>query len=219
MTEHDKGFSEARWQEYRGECAAASSVHVQMIPGMEYSDKTNTFHVLVWGPVPFLGEGLDTLEMLKAVRAAQGVAVLAHPTRRNAWRQFNPEWSPYLLGIEFWNRKTDGLAPSQHAPRLIDSAGVVPFVGIDFHTHRQLYPLRMRLFLEGEGLPTEPRVVQALQNRRLQATAFGKDIDHHSGGAPIRALRLMEWGRKLAAGVYRRTVGRGRKHKGPQRPA
>src|SRR5258708_3566891 len=112
MTEHDRGFSEARRLEHRAACAAASSDELLLLPGIEYSDATNALHVLVWGQVPFLGEEMPTAELLRRVKAAGGVAVLAHPSRRQAWKVFDSGWTDGLLGIEVWNRKTDGWAPS-----------------------------------------------------------------------------------------------------------
>src|SRR5437868_14968996 len=76
MTEHDKGFSAIRYEEYRKACAEASSDQILVIPGIEYSDADNRVHVLTWGPVPFLGENLPTEQMLDGVQANHGVAVL-----------------------------------------------------------------------------------------------------------------------------------------------
>src|SRR5258708_38741116 len=70
MTEHDRGFSASRLAEYREACAQASSDRLLVVPGIEYSDPTNRIHVLVWGKIPFLGEGLPTGEMLDSVQAA-----------------------------------------------------------------------------------------------------------------------------------------------------
>src|SRR5579864_5136200 len=97
MTEHDRGFSVARLLEYKKACAQASSETILLVPGVEYSDADNGVHVLVWGDVPFLGEGLPTGEMLEAVKAAGGIAVLAHPSRKNAWQCFEPCWGDMLL--------------------------------------------------------------------------------------------------------------------------
>src|SRR5262245_42830319 len=90
ITEHDRGFTESRRLEHREACAHASSEDIMLLPGIEYSDSTNTVHVLVWGHVPFLGEGLPTDALLKSVKASNGVAVLAHPSRRDAWKVFDP---------------------------------------------------------------------------------------------------------------------------------
>src|SRR5919108_3575647 len=92
MTEHDRGFTEARRQSHREACAKFSRPNCLLVPGIEYSDASNTVHILVWGPVPFLGEGVPTPELLDVVRRSSGVAVLAHPSRRNAWKLFDPAW-------------------------------------------------------------------------------------------------------------------------------
>jgi predicted metal-dependent phosphoesterase TrpH len=78
MTEHDRGFAQSRLNEFREACAGVSTDKILVIPGIEYSDSANRVHVLVWGRVPFLGEGLPTGEMLEGARAANGIAVLAH---------------------------------------------------------------------------------------------------------------------------------------------
>src|SRR3972149_9218864 len=60
MTEHDRGFSEQKWRQYREKCAQVCSEKILVVPGIEYSDATNVVHVLTWGDVPFLGEKLPT---------------------------------------------------------------------------------------------------------------------------------------------------------------
>ncbi len=150
MTEHDRGFTEERRQEHRAACAAASSENVLVVPGIEYSDAENRVHVLVWGPVPFVGEEVPTAKMLKAVTAAGGVAVMAHPSRMKAWKVFDPAWAGDLLGMEIWNRKTDGWAPSKTATQLLEGTNLLPFVGMDFHDRRQMFPLSMELGSPGK---------------------------------------------------------------------
>ena len=57
MTEHDRGFSASRLDQYRDACAQASSDKILIVPGIEYSDAANRVHVLVWGKSPFPGRG------------------------------------------------------------------------------------------------------------------------------------------------------------------
>jgi hypothetical protein len=198
MTEHDRGFTEARRQEHRSACAAASSERIFILAGLEYSDASNSVHVLVWGPVPFLGERLPTAELLKMVDASGGVAVLAHPSRRQAWKLWDPAWAARLLGIEAWNRKTDGWAPSPHAPALLEGTKCLPFVGMDFHDRNQFFPLAMELELAGE--PTEDSVLDCLRSQRARAIAFGRPLERFSRrGAASRCLSAMEVLRRSAA--------------------
>ncbi len=202
MTEHDRGFTTRRFDEYRAACAKASSSWTLVVPGIEYSDKDNRVHVLVWG-APFLGEGLPTNEMLEAVKAANGVAVLAHPSRKHVWRDFEPHWADRLLGVEAWNRKYDGWAPSKTAPMLLQSNSPIPFVGLDFHTDRQSFPLAMVLDLTG-GVTVEG-VLECLRSRRCSARAFGVPLDHNLLRTTMPVLGVAERGRRRVASMVRRS--------------
>lgn len=197
MTEHDRGFSESRRLAHRAACAEASNEEVLVISGVEYSDASNTVHILTWGPVPFLGEGRDTGELLSQVQSSGGVAVLAHPSRRNAWKLFRSDWSSHLTGIEVWNRKTDGWAPSRHAQPLLELSKAAPFAGIDFHDRWQFFPLAMTLELESDI--SEEAVLACLKQRRMRATAFHRRIDSGVITRGRAVLNTVELGRRAAA--------------------
>jgi hypothetical protein len=201
MTEHDRGFTASRLDQYREASAQASSGRILVIPGIEYSDATNRVHVLVWGPVPFLGEGLPTREMLEAVKAANGLAVLAHPSRRDAWKSFESSWADHLLGIEVWNRKYDGWAPSQTAPPLVHESGAVQFVGLDFHTQRQSFPLAMALDMD--EIVSEETVLNCLRSRRCQARAFGLPLSESLVRKALPVLGMAERSRRMVASIAR----------------
>jgi hypothetical protein len=201
MTEHDRGFTEARRIEHREACAQASTPEVLVVPGIEYSDASNIVHILVWGPVPFLGEGRPTAELLKQVKAADGIAVLAHPSRKDAWKQFDRSWSAHLLGIEVWNRKTDGWAPSRTATDLMAGTSVLPFVGLDFHDRRQFFPLATALELNSDI--SNEAVLTVLKAGRCKALAFGAPVERVLSSHPGVELKALEACRRTAAGVYR----------------
>ena len=201
ITEHDRGFTEARRLEHRAACAAASSEQVLVVPGIEYSDDANRIHVLVWGNVPFVGEGVPTGALLKAVKAAGGIAVLAHPSRMEAWKSFDPAWVDGLLGIEIWNRKTDGWAPSQPALPLLEGTRLLSFVGMDFHSHRQMFPLAMELDLGAEI--TEESVLACLRACRCHATAFGRPVIEATRGWDGAKRSVAERCRRSVAKLYR----------------
>jgi len=201
MTEHDRGFTASRLDQYREACAQASSSEILVVPGIEYSDAANRVHVLVWGPVSFLGEGLPTNEMLDAVQAAGGLAVLAHPSRRDAWRSFDPSWASRLLGIEAWNRKYDGWAPSQTASALLHKAGAIQFVGLDFHTQRQFFPLAMALDM-GENV-SEETVLNCMRSRRCHPRAFGLPLSEGLVSKVLPVLGMAEQSRRMVASLAR----------------
>ena len=205
VTEHDQGFDEARRLQHREACRAASNEKILLVPGIEYSDASNTIHLLVWGNVPFIGTGVDTDATLTAAEAAGGIVVLAHPSRRNAWKRFKLDWKKKLLGIELWNRKTDGWAPSKDAAPLIEASGVQPFVGMDFHDTKQFFPLAT--IIEIEPSVTEARVLTCLKGRRFASEAFGRRIQFLSGGPTVKTLRAAEFMRRKAAALYRKGHG------------
>jgi hypothetical protein len=203
MAEHDRGFSQERWTEYRAACAAASTAGTRLIPGIEYSDPTNSVHVPVWGDIPFLGEGLETAELLPRASAAGGIAVLAHPGRRDALGRVEPELLSHLTGVELWNRKYDGYAPNGGSAALLRARPeLLPFASLDFHTARQFHPLAM--LVELDGGPTESAVCAALGARRAQATAFGVRAVSLAHGPAWPAMCGLERARKGAAKRLRR---------------
>lgn len=181
MTEHDRGYDAARFGELAQACQAASTAQVRVVPGMEYSDPDNCIHILTWGVDHFLGQDRPTLETLHAVREAGGAAVFAHPARRSAWQRFDPQWAELLVGIELWNRKTDGVAPGVEARRLLSKyPTLLPFYGLDFHRNRQLFPLFMmvRPKHEADADDSEPSItgkaiVQAFCEGRAEPQFLG----------------------------------------------
>jgi hypothetical protein len=208
MTEHDRGFTASRYDDFRDACARASNKDTFVLPGVEYSDPENRVHVLVWGRLPFLGEGLRTDALLEAVKSEGGFAVLAHPGRREAWRCFDPQWADCLLGVEVWNRKYDGWAPGDDAAALLQSTGVVPFVGLDFHTARQSFPLAMALAIAGPV--GETSILACLKAGRCSARAFGVPLSRPVFKRSVPLLKVAEQSRRTIASVrrYSRTPAR-----------
>ena len=202
MTEHDRGFDEARRLEHREACRKASTDKILVVPGIEYSDATNALHFLVWGDVPFPGSGLSADEILAAARAMDGVVVFAHPSRREAWKLFNPEWQDKIMGIELWNRKTDGWAPSRDASPLLRMTRAMPFVGMDFHERRQFFPLAT--VLEIDAPITEDSVLDSLRRKRCNSEAFGFAMRRFEGGSGEKMLRAAESLRRRLAPVVRK---------------
>lgn len=196
LTEHDRGFTEARWADYQRACSAASTADVELVPGIEYSDAGNDVHVLVWGCDRFLGERRATSELLIDVRAARGVAVLAHPARRDAGARLSDEAVGLLDGVEVWNRKYDGIAPSRAAATLRARAGHLrPFVGLDLHTRRQLFPLTT--LLPGTARLDRPAIFSALRDYRYAPETLRTPAVVVSGRAGIVALRPAERARRV----------------------
>ncbi|MEM9800187.1 MAG: hypothetical protein AAGA20_07675 [Planctomycetota bacterium] len=202
MTEHDKGFDEARWRDYCAACEESSTSDLLLVPGIEYSDADNVTHILCWGEdIGFLGEGLDTAATLQAGSDAGAVMVMAHPWRRRAHERYRESWRPHLVGVEAWNRKADGIAPRREALDMIADTSLVPFASLDFHRSRQFFPLSMQCDL-GDRSPSVGSVLESLRERRVEAIAFGRPLSLFTGGVVGGAARAAESARgKLAAAV------------------
>jgi hypothetical protein len=212
MCEHDRGFSAARLQEYVAACEQASADGPLLIPGIEYADPEDDVHVPVWGPVPFLGEGVPTGQLLTAVAQHGGVSVFAHPVRRDAWRRIDPEWLKLFTGIEIWTRKWDGWAPNPRASQWATAHDLVGFGALDLHRPGQSFPLSMQLELD--GALTAEACVEALRLGRCQARIHGLPASALTGGPLGRAARAVEtlrrpvWRRaRLTRELYRRRGG------------
>jgi hypothetical protein len=203
MAEHDRGWDEERWTAYRAACAEASAAGALVVPGIEYASPDDAVHVPVWGNLPFLGAGVETGALLERAAALGGTSVLAHPQRREAWRRFDGAWLDHLAGIELWNRKYDGWAPSRTAVDLMRD-GLAAFVGLDFHSARQFFPLALELQLD--GAPTVDGVYSALRERRFGATAFRRPVRRVASGATLTLARGVERVRRPVARRVRRAL-------------
>ena len=202
MTEHERGFNESRWRLYRDECAAVSR-DILVVPGIEYEDAVGDHHVLVWGDLPFLGERLELRVLLDRVRARGGTAVLAHPIRRDTYRVLQSPDSSLLDGFEIWNRRYDGWVPNVlDAFAVAPQSGLMRFVGLDFHTGLNYFPLWMNIRIRG-GITTET-VYDAMEGRAVEPRAFGADATAFSSGPPRSVLRAADLVRAAARGILSR---------------
>lgn len=202
ITEHDRGFDESRRMDHREACRRASTEKILLIPGIEYSDKSNILHFLVWGNVPFIGSGLASDEILITAQNSGGIVVFAHPSRREAWKLFNPDWANKLAGIELWNRKTDGWASSADARPLLNASGALPFVSLDFHEKRQFFPLAMNL--EISPPITEANVLELIRAKHCSFEAFKFPVRFFSYGITAKGFGTAESLRRRAASIYRK---------------
>ncbi len=191
MSEHDQGFDQRRWVDYREACADASTDDILLIPGIEYEDDDNVVHTPVWGAdVPFLGSGRTTLQLLRAARSEGAIGVFAHPWRRNAIDRFRPDWAPLLSAVEIWNRKYDGFAPRRQAYELAETERLSPFVTLDFHTSRQFFPLAMSVTIEAR--PSSAAVIEAIRAGRCRPEFLGVSALRFTGGIENAALKALE---------------------------
>jgi predicted metal-dependent phosphoesterase TrpH len=206
MCEHSRGWTARRYDAYVEACERASRGGLLLVPGIEYEDEDNIVHVPVWGELPFFGPTPDTAELLREVAAADGISVLAHPWRREAWRDFDPSWARHLTAVEIWNRKYDGWAPNRAALELVRRSGLRPFVSLDFHTGRQFFPLALALRTDN-AQPEREAVYSALRAGAFECRAFRRPALQLSQGARLGGLEACERLRRPAARQLRRITG------------
>ncbi len=202
--EHDRTFDPERWRRYREACAAAAvAVGIPVVAGIEYSDADNVVHVPVWGvDTPFLGAGRPSAELIATAADAGAVAVLAHPGRKDAWKRLDQGSFAALTGVEVWNRKYDGWAPGPVGTELAGRHSLLPFFGLDFHTHRQFFPLAMGIEADPDAGATE--LVEALRARRCRPVAFGGEGSRFLSGPGRGAARAAEGARRAARPAVRK---------------
>lgn len=206
MCEHDRGFSGERLQAYVAHCESASDAGALLVPGIEYADEDDRVHVPVWGDVPFLGEGVPTARLLQAVAGHDGVSVLAHPRRRDAWKTVDPDWLRLCTGIEVWTRKWDGWAPNQRACEWAADGGLVGVTALDLHSPHQMFPLAMELEI---GAPISVAAcVDALRQRRCRAVIGRLPVAPLTKGAMAKLARATETLRRPAWRMGGRMRGR-----------
>ena len=207
MCEHSRGWTARRYSDYVEACAAASRDGLLLVPGIEYEDEDNVVHVAVWGHVPFFGSAPDIGELLRRVAATDGISVLAHPWRREAWRRFEPSWAQELTAIEIWNRKYDGWAPNRLAVEMGRRERLGEFVALDFHTRRQFFPLAVALRVDSDARPDRDAVYSALRAGAFECRAFRRSARPLTQGDRLGGLEMCERLRKRAARQLRRITG------------
>ena len=207
MCEHSRGWTARRYGDYVAACAAASRDGLLLVPGIEYEDEDNVVHVAVWGHLPFFGATPEIGELLGEVAAAEGISVLAHPGRREAWRRFEHGWAQHLTAIEIWNRKYDGWAPNRRAVEMVRRERLGEFVSLDFHTRRQFFPLAVALQVESEASSDCDAVYAALRAGAFECRAFRRSALDLAQGDRLGGLEISERLRKRAARQLRRVTG------------
>jgi len=148
VSDHAEVFDDARMEEYVRLCEGLTSNSFLVIPGLEFSLKGGTIHVLGYGirkRVRFNSiEGL-----VDGIHDAGGIAVLAHPPVGSI--NLIGSVKAKLDGIEVWNGRYDGtVAPRADSFQLLRrirsfNSKTAAFCGIDLH---QIGQARKLIYME-----------------------------------------------------------------------
>lgn len=172
MTDHAEAFDAAKLADYVAECARLSDEQFQFIAGLEFSCDRR-MHVLGFG-VTGLAETTDPQAVIRHIKAAGGLSVIAHPM--DSAFEWIESFDELPDGIETWNSKYDGrYAPrprtfallarlQQRAPRMR------AFYGQDLHWKRQHRGLINSLQID---TPTRDAVLGAYERGDYQAIKDG----------------------------------------------
>jgi hypothetical protein len=207
LSEHSSHFAPGDWDTYIAACAAASTDRILLVPGIEYNDDDNVVHVPAWGDLPFYGQRQpDIATLLGKVNADDGVTVMAHPWRRDAWQRYDPAWAQHLTALEVWNRKYDGLSPNRRSVELARRDHLREFVALDFHTSKQFFPLAMGLRLPDDAgsAVTREAVHTALRSGAFEPMFFSQSALRFLRGPALRTLETLERARRVARRALRR---------------
>lgn len=205
LCEHCRTFDEERWKAYLDACFAVKS-GARLVPGIEYSDPSNVIHVPVWGLDRFAGAepGLERLVMELRAKTKNRFAVMAHPSRRDAWKIIPSDLLDEVDAVETWNRKADGFAPSVHAARLVgDSRRAI--AALDFHSDRQRFPFVLEIDVPTRS--TIGAIIEGLQAGQHRSCFRGRDLQGVEHGLKGQALRRSEDARRFLSGVMRTLRG------------
>jgi hypothetical protein len=208
MCEHDRGFSGERLSAYIEQCASVSDSDSStlLVPGIEYADERDKVHIPVWGDVPFLGEGVSTGSLLQAVSERDGVSVLAHPRRHDAWKTVDQDWLRLCTGLEIWTRKWDGWAPNPRACEWAAEAGLVGVAALDLHSSHQMFPLAMELQIDAPM--SVDACVDAVRRHRCRAIIGRMPVAPLTTGSAAKLTRAIETVRRPIWSAGGRVRGR-----------
>jgi hypothetical protein len=142
MSEHNNTLDASQVAAFVSRCQALSDERLLIVPGLELALDSNQVHLLAYG----LGEyvrssdpGCQVGDLLPHIRRHGGVAVLAHPSHKQAFTRVAPRDLALLDGVEIWNVKNGNrFCPDASEIRSLrglraTSPSVSAFAGLDLH--------------------------------------------------------------------------------------
>ncbi len=176
-----------------------------MVPGMEYSDPSNTIHILVWG-CRGSSVALPTMELLQRVQKNGGVAVMAHPLRRWLGSILIPLGRPCSAASKSGTAKRmDGHEP--HGLATLGHTGLRSFAGLDFRSAPVFRTSASQCTIAGEL--TADAMVDSFRAGNAESVAFGRSVQTLVGRRSMAALSAVERLRRSLARIMRNAKCRG----------
>lgn len=147
ITEHSENVSNGVMNKLIAECKRFSSSEFLIIPGLEFCCRDD-LHILGFG-INKTFESDDPLKVIHHISQQGGVAILAHPTKKNY--ALDRVWIEELDGAEIWNLAYDGkFLPQAESIRMFKkltehNPGLKPFAGMDLHQEKNYYDIALRI--------------------------------------------------------------------------
>jgi hypothetical protein len=142
MSEHNNFMDAEQTAALVRRCDELSDDRLLIVPGLELAFDSNRIHLLAFGTRRYIGSsGADCTfaSLIDQVHEAGGLAVLAHPSHRQASSLIELKDLQRLDGIEIWNVKNGNkFVPTASDLRLLErvrTAGgpAFGFAGVDWH--------------------------------------------------------------------------------------
>jgi len=193
MSEHNNRMDHEQMRAFVRRCDELSDDRLLIVPGLELAFDSNRVHLLAYGVRTFIestGPQCTFRSLIRAVQEAGGLAILAHPSHRQAIERLTAADVEGLNGIEIWNVKNGNrFCPSGRDLRTLQQLRaqrerVFGFAGVDWHHLASFEPLAVRMDTPDV---TRDSILETLKNGRF--TVRGRFVTLGSTGE-TRAGRL-----------------------------
>ncbi|MDI6785989.1 MAG: PHP domain-containing protein [bacterium] len=137
LNEHINKLTQEKYKELLSYCQQLSNENFCLMPGIEFTCCNNKVHILALGIKDIIFED-NTKKILDFIKAQNGLAILAHPYRKEALNLIK-EFMSKFEGIEVWNVREDGKGiPKYKNIKLLKELrskgySLLSFGGLDFH--------------------------------------------------------------------------------------
>jgi hypothetical protein len=188
MAEHNNFMNEEQTAALVRRCAELSDEALLVVPGLELAFSANRIHLLAFGVRHYIDSSSNDVSfasLIDRIHAEDGIAVLAHPSHRQASTLIDPQDLQRLDGIEIWNVKNGNrFVPTTPDLRLLHgvrAAGgqAFGFAGLDWHHANKFCRLVLRVEapeLSRDAVFTALRQGRfSVQGRFVRVPAAGED--------------------------------------------
>ena len=194
MSEHNNRLDSQQVAAFVKRCEELSDDRLLIVPGLELAFDQNRVHLLAYGVriyIDSMGEDCTFAALVEGIHQAGGLAVLAHPSHKDAASRVSLADLEPLDGIEIWNVKNGNrFVPTASDLKLLHRlrrAGGRQFGygGVDWHHLVNFSPLAIELETETVTWPDIRKALEAgffrTRGRFVSVPASGDTGDRRLG--------------------------------------